>query len=106
MNPDYRVTFDDSVGIECVPRYDVLKMLAEIDAKARQVGRRQGLQPEAVGLKLLALESASKYNLPVVQDAQADTEGITFMTLSKVKEMSIKEKCAELIKTLIEMPLC
>lgn len=72
MNPDYRVTFDDSVGIECVPRYDVLKMLAEIDAKARQVGRRQGLQPEAVGLKLLALESASKYNLPVVQDAQAE----------------------------------
>lgn len=79
MNPDYSVTFDDTASIECVPRYSVLKMFAEIDSKARQIGRRQGLQPEMVGLKLLALESDSKYNLPVVKDSQLQQMSVGFM---------------------------
>ena len=70
MNPDYRVAFDESVSVECIARDGILNMFTDIEAKARQVGRRQGLQPEAVGMKLLALESDSKYNLPVIQDVQ------------------------------------
>lgn len=82
MNPDYSVTFDDSVSVECVSRYDVLKMLADIDMKARQVGRRQGLQPEAIGMKLLALESDCKYNLPVVTEGQKERMTAGFVCLN------------------------
>lgn len=79
MNPDYSVDFDDSVSVECVSRYNVLKLLAEIDTKARHVGRQHGLHPEAVGAKLLALESDSKYNLPMVQDVQVEKMAAGFV---------------------------
>lgn len=68
MNPDYSVAFDDTASVECVPRYGVLRMLDDIRLAARQIGRRNGLNPDLVGNMLLAIESDSKYNLPIVQD--------------------------------------
>lgn len=68
MNPNYKVTCDDSASLDCVPRYDLLKMFQEITADSSKVGRRYGLQIDKIGNQLLALESDSKYNLPTVND--------------------------------------
>lgn len=68
MNPNFGCSFDESVSVECVPRHGVLRMFQDIRDVAVQVGRRNGLNPERIGQQLLALESDSKYNLPVVKD--------------------------------------